>query len=190
MFKNLLVATVALASVTAFAKAEKVEIDPAASKITYVGKKVTGQHTGDVKIANGYLNFEKGALKSGEVVADMTTITNVDIADQEYHKKFIDHMNSADFFDTANAKTATIVIKNAKKVKGDNYKVTGDLTIKGKTAPISFDAVANKDKATANVVFDRTKYDIKYGSGKFFQGLGDKMITDEVQLTVDLTLKK
>jgi len=190
MLKNLLVATVALASVASYAKADKVEVDSSSSKITYVGKKVTGQHTGDVKVSNGYLTFEKGALKGGEVVADMTTITNTDIADQEYHKKFIDHMNSADFFDTANAKTATIVIKSAKKVKGDNYKVSGDLTIKGKTAPIAFDAVANKDKATANVVFDRTKYDIKYGSGKFFQGLGDKMITDDVQLTVDLTLKK
>jgi polyisoprenoid-binding protein YceI len=190
MFKNLLIASVALASVTAFAKTDKVEIDSAASKLTYVGKKVTGQHTGEVKIGSGYLNFEKNALKGGEVVIDMTTITNTDIADQEYHKKFIDHMNSADFFDTANSKTATIVFKNVKKVKGDNYKITGDLTIKGKTAPVTFDAIANKDKANAKVVFDRTKYDIKYGSGKFFENLGDKMINDSVELDVQLAAKK
>lgn len=190
MFKNLLVASLTLASVTAFAKADKVEVDPAGSKVVYVGKKVTGQHTGEVKVAGGYLTFEKDALKGGEIEVDMTSINNTDIADAEYKKKFVDHMHSPDFFDTAASKTAKVVIKSVKKTKGDNYKINGDLTIKGKTSPVTFDAVANKEKATANVVFDRTKYDIKYGSGKFFQGLGDKMITDDVQLTVDLTLKK
>lgn len=190
MFKNFMVASLALVSVAAFAKADKVEVDTATSKIVYLGKKVTGQHTGEVKVANGFLTFDNGALKGGEVVADMTSITNTDITDKDYHKKFLDHMASPDFFDTAANKTATIKIKSAKKVKGDNYKVEADLTIKGKTAPVAFDAVANKEKATATVVFDRTKYDIKYGSGKFFQGLGDKMINDDVQLTVELALKK
>lgn len=190
MFKNLLIASMTLASVTAFAKAQKVEVDPSASKVVYLAKKVTGQHTGEVKVANGYLNFDKDVLKGGEIEIDMTTITNNDIADKEYHKKFIDHMNSDDFFATAANKTAKIVFKDVKKVKADNYKITGDLTIKGKTAPVTFDAVANKEKATAQVKFDRTAYDIKYGSGKFFQGLGDKMINDDVQLDVVLASKK
>ena len=77
-----------------------------------------------------------------------------------------------------------------KEKAANTYQVTADLTIKGKTAPVSFDAVATKESATAKVTFDRTKYDIKYGSGKFFQGLGDKMINDEVQLDVTLTAKK
>ncbi|MFA6237584.1 MAG: YceI family protein [Bacteriovorax sp.] len=188
MFKKMIIATLALTSV-AFA-ADKIEIDPAASKVVYLAKKVTGEHTGDVKIASGNLVFEKGVLKGGEFVADMTTIANTDIADKEYHKKFIDHMISDDFFGVTTYKTASFVIKNVTKKKGDQYKVTGDLTIKGKTAPVSFDATATKDLATAKLTFDRTKYDIKYGSGKFFQGLGDKMINDEVQLDVTLTAKK
>ena len=68
--------------------------------------------------------------------------------------------------------------------------MTGDLTIKGKTAPATFNADVTKTGATAVVTFDRTAYDVKYGSGKFFQGLGDKMIEDSVQLTVTLTVKK
>lgn len=188
MLKKLLIASIALSSV-AFA-ADKVEIDTATSKIVYVGKKVTGSHTGEVKLASGHLNFDKKGLTGGEFVADMTTISNTDLTDKDYLKKFIDHMVSDDFFAVEKNKTATLVIKNVKKQKGDNYKVTGDLTIKGKTAPVSFDAVATKEKATATLTFDRTKYDIKYGSGKFFQGLGDKMINDEVQLDVSLTLKK
>ncbi|MBC7540872.1 MAG: YceI family protein [Bacteriovorax sp.] len=189
MFKNLLIATLTLSSIAAIA-ADKVVIDPATSKLVYVAKKVTGEHTGEVKISSGHLNFDKKNLKDGEFEIDMTSITNTDLSDASYHKKFIDHMVSEDFFAVEKFKTAKLVLKTVKKEKGDNYKVTGDLTIKGITAPVSFDAVATKEKATAKVTFDRTKYDIKYGSGKFFQGLGDKMINDEVQLDVVLTAKK
>lgn len=188
MLKKLIIAVLALSSV-AFA-ADKIEMDPATSKIVYVGKKVTGQHTGEVKLASGHLNFDKSGLTGGEFVADMTTITNTDLTDKDYLKKFLDHMVSDDFFSVEKFKTATFVIKNVKKQKADHYKVTGDLTIKGKTQTASFDAVATKEKATAKFNFDRTKYDIKYGSGKFFKGLGDKMIHDDVQLEITLTAKK
>lgn len=189
MLKKLIIASLALSSV-AFA-ADKLEIDPTTSKVVYLAKKVAGSHSGEVRLASGSLSFDKkGALSGGEFVADMTSISNIDIADKEYHKKFIDHMISEDFFGVDKNKTASFVIKSAKKQKADTYKVTGDLTIKGKTAPVSFEAIATKEKATAIVVFDRTKYDIKYGSGKFFQGLGDKMINDEVQLEILLTVKK
>lgn len=186
MFKNLLIATSLLASVSFAA-----DIDPATSKIVYVGKKVTGQHTGEVKIAKGNLTFNKEVLSGGEVEADMTSINNTDLTDAEYNKKFVDHMRSDDFFSVDKHKTAKIVIKKVEKQKAANeYKITADLTIKGKTAPVTFVATATKEKANAKLTFDRTKYDIKYGSGKFFQGLGDKMINDDVELTVDLTLKK
>jgi polyisoprenoid-binding protein YceI len=190
MIKNLLIATIALASLNSFASVTKVEIDPSASKLVYLAKKVTGEHSGEVKLANGYLNFEKNSLKGGEFEIDMTSITNSDIADKDYHKKFMDHILSDDFFGVEKFKTAKFVIKSVKKDKADSYKISGDLTIKGKTAPVSFDALATTEKASGKIIFDRTKYDIKYGSGKFFQGLGDKMIMDDVQLDVTLTAKK
>ena len=189
MLNKLQITTLALFSFAAMAN-DKVIIDPATSKLVYLAKKVTGQHTGEVKLANGYLNFDKGVLKDGEFEIDMTTITNTDISDKDYHKKFIDHITSDDFFGVAKFTTAKLVLKSAKKEKDNHYKITGDLTIKGKTAPVKFDAVATKEQASAKVIFDRTKYDIKYGSGKFFEGLGDKMINDEVQLDVQLTAKK
>jgi polyisoprenoid-binding protein YceI len=191
MVKNLLVMALALTSLSALAKVETLQVDPAASKLTYTGKKVTGQHSGEVKIAKGSLSFDGKALKGGEIEVDMTTITNTDIGDPEYMKKFIGHITSGDFFDTANFKTATLKVKSVKKGKAtDSFSVTADLTIKGKTAPVTFDATATKEKANAKLVFDRTKYDVKYNSGKFFQGLGDKMIYDDVELEVNLSLKK
>jgi polyisoprenoid-binding protein YceI len=190
MLKNLLLASVLLTSVSAFAKIESVNVDTSASKIIYVGKKVTGEHTGEVKVQSGMLNFDGVNFTGGEFVIDMTTITNTDLTDKEYNQKFIDHMNNADFFDTTNHKTAKFVVTKATKLKGNNYKVVGDLTIKGKTLPATFTADVTKNGTTANIVFDRTAYDIKYGSGKFFQGLGDKMINDEVKLTAKLVIKK
>ena len=190
MLKQLLIATALMSSISAFAEEEKIAVDPAASKIVWLGKKVTGEHTGEVKIQSGSLTFDGAALKGGEFTADMTSITVTDLTDKEYNKKLVDHLNSDDFFSTAKNKTATFVSKSVTKVKGDTYKVTGDLTIKGITQSVTFDATATKASATAVVKFDRTKYEVKYGSGKFFQGLGDKMINDEVQLTVTLTAKK
>jgi polyisoprenoid-binding protein YceI len=205
MLKHLLLATVLMTSQvyakdakTTKAKTAKVakvaeqklEIDPAASKVVYLGKKVTGQHTGEVKVQSGNLTFAGDVLKGAEVVIDMTTINNTDLTDKEYNKKFVDHMNSDDFFATSKFKTATLVVKDVKKVKDNTYTLTGDLTIKGKTAPVTFDADVTKAGATAMIKFDRTKYDIKYGSGQFFQGLGDKMINDDVQLTVTLVTKQ
>ena len=190
MFKNLLLATFLVTSATAFAKTESLAVDPAASKIVFIGKKVTGEHTGEVKVQDGNLDFDGKTFKGGNFTVDMTTITNTDLTDKEYNKKFIDHMNSADFFDTANNKTATFKTTKVSKVKGDTYKVTGLLTIKGKPNSVTFNADVTRDAANAVVKIDRTKYDIKYGSGKFFQGLGDKMINDEFQLTVNLVTKK
>jgi hypothetical protein len=61
------------------------------------------------------------------------------------------------------------------------------LTLKGITNPITFDLYVAGSKATAALVVDRTKYDIRYGSGSFFDGLGDKTIYDNFDLAVELT---
>ncbi len=188
MLKKLIIVILSFTSLT-FA-ADKIEIDTAASKIVFQARKLTGSHTGEVKLASGHLLFDKDTLVSGEFEADMTTISNTDITEAEYHKKFIEHMLSDDFFGVSKFKTTKFVFKNAKKIKNNNYKITGDLTIKDKTESVTFDAIASKDKASAKLTFDRTKYGIKYGSGKFFQNLGDKLIYDDVQLEVTLTAKK
>jgi polyisoprenoid-binding protein YceI len=66
------------------------------------------------------------------------------------------------------------------------FAVTADLTIKGISNPVSFDLATTANSATANVKINRTKYGIKYGSGSFFDNLGDKVIYDDFDLTVNL----
>ncbi len=87
--------------------------------------------------------------------------------------------------------SANLEIKNFETKDNKNYTLTGNLTIKGIKKPVSLKAKAiGKKDAVANIVadleFDRTEFDIRYGSGKFFTDLGDKMISDKVQVKVNL----
>ena len=74
-----------------------------------------------------------------------------------------------------------------------NYKIQGNLTIKGITKPVKFFAnVGNKGtsaRATASIKVDRSEYDVRYGSGSFFDNLGDKTIYDEFDLNITLAVK-
>jgi polyisoprenoid-binding protein YceI len=179
---------------------KKVALDPAASVVKWEGKKVTGQHDGEVKLKKGELVLggkEGKELKGGEIVIDMTTIANRDIADKENNAKLVGHLKSDDFFDVAKYPTSTLKIKNVKPVEGlvgPTYEVVGDLTMKGKTNEVKFPVVVEtkegKTTAKANLTLDRTKWDVRYGSGKFFQGLGDKMINDEFKLDVNVASAK
>lgn len=190
MLKKLIITATLFSTMNAFAAIETIKIEPSTSKIVWLGKKVTGEHAGEVKLTDGQLEFDGTQLKAAEFTVDMTTITNTDLTDSEYNKKLVGHLNSDDFFAVEKYKTAKFITKSVSKIKDNTYKVTGELTIKGKMTVITFNADVTKTSANAVLTFDRTKYDIKYGSGKFFQGLGDKMIDDTVQLTISLTAKK
>lgn len=151
------------------------------SSVEWVGKKVTGQHNGTIEIKEGTVKVEDNKIVGGEVIIDMTSIVVSDL-EGDMKGKLEGHLNSADFFDTKNHGEAILKIKSTKQKKGNTYTVKADLTIKGITKEIEFPATIEikdgKVAAYAEVKVDRTLYDIKYGSGKFFEGLGDKMIDD------------
>lgn len=160
-----------------------VKINTKVSNVEWVGKKVTGQHNGAIMIKEGVLNLHDGQLAGGKVIIDMSSITCTDLKPDEGAGKLVGHLNSPDFFDTKIHATATLEINSVKATEGSKHEVSGNLTIKGITKPITFPAtIEMKDGklgAFAEVKVNRTLYDIKYGSGKFFEGLGDKMIDDE-----------
>jgi len=154
------------------------------SKIEWEGEKLTGSHEGTIMFKEGYLTMDGDKITGGEFIVDMTSIAATDL-EGEGKQKLEGHLKSDDFFGVANHPTAKLVIKNATK-KGDAYGIIADLTIKGKTNPVTFDLEMNGDTATADLTIDRTKYDVKYGSGSIFDGLGDKVIYDEFKLDVKL----
>ena len=97
-----------------------------------------------------------------------------------------DSLKSDDFFGVAEHPEATLTITNAEKTK-DGYTVTGDFTIRGITHPETFVLKLDGNKATADLEIDRSKYNVKYASGSFFENLGDKLIKDALELSVSFT---
>lgn len=168
---------------------KSVTVNPANSSIQWVGKKVTGKHEGTINVQSGNLEFGvAGILVSGTVVIDMTSITCTDLSGGGA-KKLVGHLNSDDFFGVANHPTATLEITGSSKNTNGSLDISGELTIKGITKPITFNAKISEGTAVATISVERTQYDIKYGSGSFFDNLGDKTIDDEFTLEVDLSFE-
>lgn len=183
----------AMISVSAFAKKPApVAVDAAKSTINWNAKKVTGEHSGTIKISKGEVSVDKGKLVGGSFDIDMASIVCTDLTDAGYNGKLIGHLKSDDFFSVAKHGTANLTVTKAVAKGGNSYELTGDLTIKGIkqaiTFPATFDAKAGTGTATVKV--DRTKYDIKYGSKSFFASIGDKAIDDEFTLTVNIVAGK
>lgn len=169
----------------------KVLVDASKSEITWLGEKVTGEHRGTIDLKEGSLKIKGGELTGGSFTIDMTTITNTD-QEGEYKGKLEGHLKSDDFFGVAKHPTASLSITKIAK-NGDSYSITADLTIKGITNSIQFKAQMVDLKGfyniNATIVIDRSKYDVRYGSGSFFDNLGDKTIYDDFTLTVKLVTK-
>lgn len=170
------------------------QVDPAASSITWKGSKIGGEHVGTVSLSSGNLLFSDSGLTGGSFEIDMTTINTTDV--QGRQKKRVDrHLLSKDFSAAKLFPAAKLDITKVEKSKQDGaYDITADLSVKGITKKIDFTAFVNHagDTATAkaDIVFDRYDYDVRHRSGSFFENLGDKLIHDEVEVGVLLTLRK
>ena len=158
------------------------------SNIVWKGYKVTGSHEGTIQLKDGMLMMDNDVLQGGSFTIDMTTINCTDL-DGEYKGKLEGHLKSDDFFGVANHGTASLYITGSKKTGKNSYNVMGDLTIKGITKPIEFPVSIYGNKANANIKIDRTQFDIRYGSGSFFEGLQDNLIYDEFDLVIDMEFK-
>lgn len=169
-------------------KSETFTVDASKSSVTWLAKKVTGQHNGKIALENGTLTVSGDKVTGGKFLIDMNTIDVLDLQG-EWKDKLVGHLRSDDFFSVEkNPKTSFEITKVSNKADGTN--ITGKLTIKGITKEITFPAsISKKDNilvAIATIRVDRTKFDIKYGSKSFIEGIGDKAIDDEFEMKVNL----
>lgn len=183
---------------TTAAAVTTLDVDPAASTVGWTAKKVGGQHNGTVKLAKGNLQVNGKKLVGGSFVMDMTTITDLDITKEDSKEKLTGHLKSEDFFSVEKNPTSTFKITKVAPISGakagePNYTLTGDLTIKGTTNPVTFPAMVKVDgsnaEATAKIEVDRIKYDIKYRSG-ILGTAADKIIDDVFVMDVKLVAGK
>jgi len=160
------------------------------SKVEWTGKKVTGEHNGAVLLKSGSLIMKGANVIGGEFVMDMSSITNKDITNEKYRENLVNHLKSPDFFSVVKFPEAKFVVTGSKTEKNGMLMVKGKLTIKGITNPLEFGVDTHKHGESYHMsgvmVIDRTKYDIKYGSGSFFDNLGDRTISDNFELKFDL----
>ncbi len=171
-------------------------VDAGASTVKWTGKKITYDHYGTIDIATGKITVTDSKVAGGEFTLDMNSIKNDDIEDKKKNGRLVGHLKSADFFNVEEHATSSFKITSVKEQKSDegNYAITGNLTIKGTTQEINFPAniTVDGDKLTASakMTFDRSKFDVRYGSGSFFENLGDKIIYDDIEMEVELVANK
>lgn len=155
------------------------------SSIEWIGRKVTGSHNGTIDVQSGNIVVTDGKISAGNIIIDTTSIRVLDVTDPETNDNFRQHLASDDFFSAGKFPTATFEITDT-SVSGDNYKIDGNLTIKGITEPLTFEATVTSENntlaATGKATINRTRYNMKFRSGNFFQNLGDTLIYDHVDL--------
>lgn len=169
--------------------AQDYKADVKKTEIKWEGKKVTGKHDGFIKLKSGMLQMKDGNITGGRFTIDMTTITNTDLENPSTNKKLVDHLKSDDFFGVEKYPTAQFIITKAEPFENYRAEITGDITIKGITHPITFNVMQAPNSYIATIVIDRSKFNVRYGSGSFFDNLGDNLIYDDFTLNVKLYLE-
>ncbi|WP_353130769.1 YceI family protein [Parapedobacter pyrenivorans] len=160
-------------------------VDTALSNVEWTGRKVSGQHHGHVKIKSGELTVDEGKLVGGNFVIDLTSINNLDL-EGEYKGKLEGHLKSADFFDVENHPEATFEITEVKDgAEAGAVVIAGNLTIRGVSKNITFDAQVEESsdtalKATADFNIAREDWGVSY------KGQADDLISKEINLKVKL----
>lgn len=169
--------------------AQEMKVDTKKSTIHWLGKKVGGQHDGYIKLKSGFLEVDGKEIKGGEIVVDMNSITNEDIKKEQSRERLVGHLKSDDFFGVEKYPTARLVITKGAEFKDGKAELTGMLSIKDKTEPLSFTATMSEGSYSTTVEIDRSKFDVRYGSPTFFNDLGNNAINDIFTLDISLVLK-
>jgi polyisoprenoid-binding protein YceI len=185
MKKTISTIVVVLFTISSWSQSNLIPINPEISSIHWVGKKVTGQHDGIVNLKSGVIEITDGNLVGGQFEVDMNSITVQDLSG-EYKEKLEGHLKSDDFFGVESFPTASLVITKTEKKMENHYAVTADLSVRGITHPVNFEMHLANNTASSKVIIDRSKYNVKFRSGSFFENLGDNLIYDDFELEVVL----
>jgi polyisoprenoid-binding protein YceI len=172
---------------------KKLVADTAATVIDWKGDKIVGSfHIGTIDLKSGWLTVDGTSVTGGEFIVDMNSIRNSDVKDEKMRERLIGHLKSDDFFGVEKYPHSKLVITGSSRTADGKTMFRGNLTIKEATHPVEFTATESKsgDAVTyvAAINFDRSLYDVRFGSGKFFSNLGDNAINDEIKLNVKLVL--
>ena len=174
---------------------ERYVVDIDKSSIFWIGRKMTGEHFGKIKVKEGYIDIDENRINGGNIIIDMESITVSDIEEEKWNKKLEGHLKNADFFDVNVFPEASFSIKGSYDFfMIESLEMKGSLTIKDKTIDIVIPSVVsfegNYAESVGVIDIDRTQFGITYGSGSFFEGLADRAINDDFTLKFKIIAKK
>ena len=185
-FKFFITITLTLTSI-AFSYSQSLTANQTQSIIRWYGEELTGKsHFGNLSFKKGQIELQDGLIIGGTFVVNMTSLSVEDLSGGA-KSRLEGHLRSDDFFSVDKYPEATLKITQKAKVEGDVQKLYGELTIKGIKHPVDFTIIlGDKKTAIANLTFDRSKYNVRFRSGSFFENLGDKLILDDIRMEVSL----
>lgn len=155
------------------------------STINWTGYGEVGNYSlsGSVNLKAGNLTIEEDKIVSGTIVIDLKSINHKE-------KTLVEHLKGTDFFEVQNYPVATLKISNSKLINNNEVEVSGNLTIKKTTKPITFKMKREKDTFFGQITIDRTAFGVQYGSKNFFNNLGDQAIKNNFDIEFKLITKK
>ncbi|MGA0374002.1 MAG: YceI family protein [Flavobacteriaceae bacterium] len=157
------------------------------SNIRWYGEELTGKtHFGDLSFKDAHIEVQDGIITGGNFVVNMTSLSVEDLSGGG-KARLEGHLKSDDFFSVEKHPEATLKITQKAKVKDGVQTLFGKLTIKGIEHPVEFTMnLGENNTALAGLTFDRSKYNVRFRSGSFFENLGDKLILDDIRMEVSL----
>ena len=152
------------------------------------------RHDGSVQLVSGSIDISETSNVNGRFIVDLNSMKCFDLTNEGTNKKLIGHLKSDDFFDVANYPEAVLDLISGENISGNEFEFSGNLTIKGRSHPITFTGTVIENNLSYDtnlrLIFDRSKYDVRYRSASLFSDLGDRIIADDVKLTVKAKFKK
>lgn len=177
----------------------RLRLDREKSRLAWTGRNLTNRHYGQIRLQSGWIDIDDAmAPGAGEVIADMKGITCEDITDSKMNGILIGHLSNADFFLVDKYPVASFRLHKATPIKDaspglPNFAVSGEMTIRGVTRPLEFDAMLNPVEEgvsfQANLELNRVSFGAVYGSGSLFERLGMHLVNDLVTIQVSAIFK-
>lgn len=170
-------------------------IDTEQSIIEWVGRNPNTKHFGTVRISKGQINIEEHKM-TGVVEIDMNSIENMSLEGDELQPVLVSHLKSEDFFLVKLFPTAKITVSGGRlaedpHLSSPNYEIYGTLDLRGVKADISFPSTLTNTEdaglaAEAHFDIDRTRWNVIYGSTRFFEHLGMHLVFDHISFQVKI----
>lgn len=171
-------------------------LDLERSSLQWTGRNLLNRHVGTLGFSAGSLSFEDAGLVGGCLTIDWDTLKCDDLAGTDLHDVLMHHLKDHDFFDVAAYPAPEVSITSVRALPegtagAPSVEVTAELTMKGVTNSVTFPATVGVDPdggfaLNGHLDFDRTNWNVRYGSGRLFRNLGMHLVNDRIDLGFNL----